>query len=110
MKDEKEKNRIKNSAQDDNNFNDDDDDDDNDISTTTTNLKPPLVITTSTNNPLLSDPDDFIIYSKEDAEHIAYAIKQAFEIDLTSEVVVAAANVGKLVKRVLEARSLLKVG
>lgn len=108
MKDEKEKNRIKNSAQDDNNFNDDDDD--NDISTTTTNLKPPLVRTTSTNNPPLSDPDDFIIYSKEDAEHIAYAIKQAFEIDLTSEVVVAAANVGKLVKRVLEARSLLKVG
>lgn len=57
--------------------------------------------------PTLSDPDDFVIYSLDEAEHIAYAIEQAFEVDLTSEVVLAAANVSKLANRIVEARKLL---
>lgn len=55
----------------------------------------------------LSDEDDFILYTPDEAEHIAYAIDEAFGVELDKEVVVAAANVGKLVNRVLEARNLL---
>ncbi|KAM0745695.1 hypothetical protein T439DRAFT_307542 [Meredithblackwellia eburnea MCA 4105] len=55
----------------------------------------------------LSDPDDFVIYSVDEAEHIAYAIEQAFDVELASEVVLAAANVKKLAQRVSEARRLL---
>lgn len=58
----------------------------------------------------LSDPDDFILYTTEEASRISYAIKESFEIELDKEVVLAAANVGKLVKRVLEARNLLGFG
>ncbi|GAA5966197.1 hypothetical protein JCM3765_006085 [Sporobolomyces pararoseus] len=58
----------------------------------------------------LSDPEDFILYTLDEAEHISYAIKESFEIELDKEVVLAAANVGKLVTRVLEARSLLGFG
>lgn len=58
--------------------------------------------------PLLSDPDDFAIYTLDEAEHIAYAIEQAFEIELASEVVLAAANVGKLAHGILAARRLLR--
>ncbi|KAK4048562.1 phosphatidylethanolamine N-methyltransferase [Microbotryomycetes sp. JL201] len=57
--------------------------------------------------PLLSDPDDFVLYSSEEAEHIAYAIQEAFDVELVSEVVVAAANVAKLASRVIEARKVL---
>lgn len=57
--------------------------------------------------PVLSDPDDFIIYSSEEAEHIAYAIKEAFAIDIASEVVLAAANTRKLARKIVEARGLL---
>ena len=57
--------------------------------------------------PKLSDPDDFVIYSTDEAEHIAYAIEEAFGVELVSEVVLAAANVGKLAGRVIEARNLL---
>ncbi|KAI5475724.1 phosphatidylethanolamine N-methyltransferase [Pseudohyphozyma bogoriensis] len=46
----------------------------------------------------LSDPDDFVIYSSAEAERISYAIQVAFGVDLASEVVLAAANVAKLVK------------
>lgn len=56
----------------------------------------------------LSDPDDFVIYSTDEAEHIAYAIEVAFDVDLASEVVLAAANVRTLSHRIIEARSLLK--
>jgi phosphatidylethanolamine N-methyltransferase len=55
----------------------------------------------------LASEDDFVLYSVDDAEHIAYAIRVAFGVDLTAEVVVAAANVGKLAKQVGEARKLL---
>ena len=58
--------------------------------------------------PQLSDPDDFVIYSVDEAEHIAYAIEQAFQVELASDVIVAAANVHKLAKRIGEARRLLK--
>ncbi|GAA5997036.1 hypothetical protein JCM5350_002714 [Sporobolomyces pararoseus] len=58
----------------------------------------------------LSDREDFILYTLDEASHISYAIKESFEIELDKEVVLAAANVGKLCTRVLEARSLLGFG
>lgn len=58
--------------------------------------------------PVLSDPDDFAIYTLDEAEHIAYAIEQAFEIELASEVILAAANVGKLANSIVAARRLLR--
>ncbi|ORY86007.1 phospholipid methyltransferase-domain-containing protein [Leucosporidium creatinivorum] len=57
--------------------------------------------------PLLSDPDDFVIYSNDEAAHIAYAIEEAFKVELVPEVVLAAANVAKLANRITEARKLL---
>lgn len=65
-------------------------------------LSAPVVDTTP-----LSDPDDFVIYSLDEAQHIAYAIKTAFDVDLGSEVVLAAANVGKLAQTVLMSKKLL---
>ncbi|BGP43345.1 phosphatidylethanolamine N-methyltransferase [Rhodotorula kratochvilovae] len=55
----------------------------------------------------LSDPDDFVLYSQDEAAHIAYAIKVAFGVELDKEVVLAAANVKKLAARVAEARKVL---
>lgn len=57
----------------------------------------------------LSDPDDFVLYSTDEATHIAYAIKCAFDVELDKEVVLAAANVGKLAAQLLEARKVLGV-
>ncbi|TKA54854.1 hypothetical protein B0A53_02663 [Rhodotorula sp. CCFEE 5036] len=57
----------------------------------------------------LSDPDDFVLYSTDEAAHIAYAIKCAFDVELDKEVVLAAANVGKLAAQLLEARKVLGV-
>ncbi|GAA6017973.1 hypothetical protein JCM8202_006219 [Rhodotorula sphaerocarpa] len=57
----------------------------------------------------LSDPDDFVLYSTDEAAHIAYAIECAFEVELDKEVVLAAANVGKLAAQLLEARKVLGV-
>ncbi|KAM0786071.1 hypothetical protein ACM66B_006882 [Microbotryomycetes sp. NB124-2] len=57
--------------------------------------------------PRLSDPDDFVLYSSEEAEHIAYAIQEAFDVELVSDVVIAAANVAKLASRIVEARKVL---
>lgn len=57
--------------------------------------------------PGLSDPDDFVIYSTSEAEHIAYAVKQAFDIELASEVVLAAANTARLARTIAEARRVL---
>lgn len=57
--------------------------------------------------PLLSDPDDFVIYSNDEAAHIAYAIEEAFKVELVPEVVLAAANVARLANRITEARKLL---
>lgn len=55
----------------------------------------------------LSDPDDFVLYSLDEAAHIAYAIHVAFGVELDKEVVLAAANVKKLAARVAEARKVL---
>lgn len=55
----------------------------------------------------LSDPDDFVLYSLDEASHIAYAIEVAFGVELDKEVVLAAANVKKLAARVAEARKVL---
>ncbi|POY72897.1 hypothetical protein BMF94_4058 [Rhodotorula taiwanensis] len=57
----------------------------------------------------LSDPDDFVLYSTDEAAHIAYAIKCAFDVELDKEVVLAAANVSKLAAQLLEARKVLGV-
>lgn len=58
----------------------------------------------------LTDPDDFVLYSQDEAAHIAYAIEVAFGVELDKEVVLAAANVAKLASRVVEARSVLRPG
>ncbi|GAA5840346.1 hypothetical protein JCM11251_006701 [Rhodosporidiobolus azoricus] len=58
----------------------------------------------------LTDPDDFVLYSQDEAAHIAYAIEVAFGVELDKEVVLAAANVAKLASRVIEARAVLRPG
>ncbi|GAA5987888.1 hypothetical protein JCM11641_003523, partial [Rhodosporidiobolus odoratus] len=60
----------------------------------------------------LLDPDDFVLYTQDEAEHIAYAVKEAFGgvIELDKEVVLAAPNVAKLSSRVSEARALVRPG
>ncbi|GAA6020363.1 hypothetical protein JCM10207_002082 [Rhodosporidiobolus poonsookiae] len=58
----------------------------------------------------LTDPDDFVLYSQDEAAHIAYAIEAAFGVELDKEVVLAAANVAKLASRVSEARTVLRPG
>ncbi|GAA6046822.1 hypothetical protein JCM3770_005660 [Rhodotorula araucariae] len=55
----------------------------------------------------LSDPDDFVLYSQDEAAHIAYAVHVAFGVELDKEVILAAANVKKLAARVAEARKVL---
>lgn len=50
-----------------------------------------------------------MLYSTDEAAHIAYAIECAFEVELDKEVVLAAANVGKLAAQLLEARKVLGV-
>lgn len=59
--------------------------------------------------PTLSDPNDFIIFSVDEADHIAYAIEVAFEVELAHEVVVAAANVERLARTIGDARRSLKI-
>lgn len=54
-----------------------------------------------------SDPDDFTIWDVKQAQRIAKAIYYCFDIEFTSEVVVAEANVRKLANDVVEARQVL---
>lgn len=54
----------------------------------------------------LVDPDDFVLYSTDEASRISYAIAVAFDVELDKEVVLSAANVGKLASRINEARKL----
>lgn len=54
-----------------------------------------------------SDPDDFTIWDVKQAQRIATAIYYCFDIEFTSEVVVAEANVRKLANDVVEARQVL---
>jgi phosphatidylethanolamine N-methyltransferase len=54
-----------------------------------------------------SDPDDFTIWDVKQAQRIAKAIYYCFDIEFTSEVVVAEANVRKLANDVVQARQVL---
>lgn len=56
------------------------------------------------------DPDDFTIWDKTQASRISSAIKQAYGVEFSTEVVVASANVRKLARDVVEARQLLMGG
>lgn len=53
------------------------------------------------------DPDDFRFWSETQAKRITVAIKQAFGVELTPEVIVADANLSALANRILVARELL---
>lgn len=79
-----------------------------------------------------TDPDDFVIYSRDEAKRLSYAIEEvrkvlfasicgpiplnrlrfyqykAFGVEFATEVVLADANIARLTDRVLEARRLLK--
>lgn len=59
------------------------------------------------NETRLSDPDDFVLYSIEDAQRVAYAIQEAFAVELNADVILAAANVERLAKSIHVARRLL---
>lgn len=52
------------------------------------------------------DPDDFRFWSEDQAVRISTAIQQAFEVELTPEVIIADANLSALTNRVLVAREL----
>lgn len=53
------------------------------------------------------DPDDFRFWSEAQAVRISKAIQQAFGVELNPEVIIADANLGALVNRILVARDLL---
>ncbi|TFY56065.1 hypothetical protein EVJ58_g7866 [Rhodofomes roseus] len=53
------------------------------------------------------DPDDFRFWSERQAKRISVAIKQAFGVELTPEVVVADANINALANRILVSKELL---
>lgn len=53
------------------------------------------------------DPDDFSFWSERQARRISGAIKQAFDVEYASEVVVADANLTALANRILVSREIL---
>ena len=53
------------------------------------------------------DPDDFRFWSERQAKRISVAIKQAFGVELTPEVIVADANISALANRILVSKELL---
>ena len=53
------------------------------------------------------DPDDFRFWSERQAKRISLAIEQAFDVELTPEVIVADANIGALANRILTSKELL---
>ena len=53
------------------------------------------------------DPDDFRFWSERQAKRISLAIEQAFDVELTPEVVVADANIGALTHRILVSKELI---
>ncbi|EIM80188.1 uncharacterized protein STEHIDRAFT_126160 [Stereum hirsutum FP-91666 SS1] len=55
-----------------------------------------------------ADPDDFRFWSEKQAKRIARAIKQAFGVEYTPEVVMADANLSALAHRVLASREVLE--
>ena len=52
------------------------------------------------------DPDDFRFWSEDQAVRISKSIQQAFDVELTPELVIAEANLSALTNRVLVAREL----
>jgi phosphatidylethanolamine N-methyltransferase len=52
------------------------------------------------------DPDDFRFWSEAQAVRISKSIEQAFDVDLTPEVIIAEANLGVLTNRILVAHEL----
>jgi phosphatidylethanolamine N-methyltransferase len=48
-----------------------------------------------------TDPDDFSFWSEHQAKRICSAIKQAFDVEYATEVVVADANLSALANRIL---------
>lgn len=55
----------------------------------------------------LQDADDFVIMDEVQAKRIAGLLKQAFGVDLSTDVVIADANVSALAKRVIGSRHLV---
>jgi phosphatidylethanolamine N-methyltransferase len=55
----------------------------------------------------LRDPDDFRFWSERQAKRISGAIKQAFDVECASEVIVADANVSALANRILVSKEIL---
>ena len=53
------------------------------------------------------DPDDFRFWSERQAKRISLAIEQAFDVELTPEVIVADANISALANRILVSKELL---
>lgn len=53
-------------------------------------------------------PDDFVIFTNEQAERIATAIKDSCDLELTSEVIVAEANVAKLARSIVDSTKMLQ--
>lgn len=55
-----------------------------------------------------TDEHDFVLYTNEQAERIAMVVKESCGIELTSDVIVAEANLAKLTRSVVESLKLLK--
>lgn len=53
------------------------------------------------------DPDDFTIWEADQAKRIAKGIRMAFDVEFSTEVVVAEANVRRLANDIVEAKRLL---
>lgn len=55
-----------------------------------------------------TDPDDFVIFTTEQADRISGAILASCGLEMTSDVVVAEANVAKLARSVVESEKILQ--
>jgi phosphatidylethanolamine N-methyltransferase len=53
------------------------------------------------------DPDDFVFESEAQAVRMSKAIREAFDVELTPEVIIADANLTALANRILTTRDLL---
>lgn len=63
-----------------------------------------------TENTPINDPDDFTIWDIHQAKRIAKGIQATFDLEFTTEVIVAEANIDKLTRDIIEARSVLDRG
>lgn len=53
------------------------------------------------------DPDDFVIMNEQQAKRIIALCEHAFDVELSTDVVIADANVSLIAKRIMGARSLI---